>query len=596
MTGLIDNNRAIRRWTSLFSYSIVLSLRTVGETMPDIVMKSVQTQGLGFAPILRQYFERCRINTIIDENVPLDPRRKVLTHGEASVAMITGILFQVLQLYRICRFASDRNVLNVIMPHIAHNEYFDDRLADTLDYIYKYGIGNVEMLITRQMIHEFNIKTDICHNDTTSASVYGDCNNNKTPDSIRINYGKSKKHRQDLKQFVWSLSVSSDSAFPLFQQAYSGNTADVNTYVEQWVNLIDLLDRRDFLYVADSKLITKENMAHIHDNEGWFIAPAPMYESYKTVFHTALDQHDTELLIPYKKQTNRGFEVPINISHNEKEYTFRMIILYDHGLFAIKSHGLHDRIKKTNEAFAELMSKLNKYTLKTREAIQQASNSILKKYQTTDFFDYIITNEPTITYKNKKQGRPIKGHAHDKVEVVTDRFSIQVNFREAALQDALYRCGYYPLITNKPKEELTVDAAMLAYKNQYKIEHTNRRAKSGYKLEPVYLHTPERIEAFLLLFKIALQLIALMERTARNNIQARDKGLDNFMPNRKDVRNPRAEYMLKEFEYVVSGQMLLPDGKTCGFVSELTPLQKDILEIMEVPSDRFCYEELFDTS
>lgn len=137
---------------------------------------------------------------------------------------------------------------------------------------------------------------------------------------------------------------------------------------------------------------------------------------------------------------------------------------------------------------------------------------------------------------------------------------------------------------------------MLAYKNQYKIEHTNRRAKSGYKLEPVYLHTPERIEAFLLLFKIALQLIALMERTARNNIQARDKGLDNFMPNRKDVRNPRAEYMLKEFEYVVSGQMLLPDGKTCGFVSELTPLQKDILEIMEVPSDRFCYEQLFDTS
>jgi hypothetical protein len=32
------------------------------------------------------------------------------------------------------------------------------------------------MLLTRQMIYEFSIKNDICHNDTTSASVYGEYN------------------------------------------------------------------------------------------------------------------------------------------------------------------------------------------------------------------------------------------------------------------------------------------------------------------------------------------------------------------------------------------------------------------------------------
>ena len=70
--------------------------------MPDVIMKSVQTERVGFAPILRCYLDRCRIQQIIDDNVPLDPRRKVLSHGEACVAMITGILFQVLQLYRLC--------------------------------------------------------------------------------------------------------------------------------------------------------------------------------------------------------------------------------------------------------------------------------------------------------------------------------------------------------------------------------------------------------------------------------------------------------------------------------------------------------------
>ncbi len=141
---------------------------------------------------------------------------------------------------------------------------------------------------------------------------------------------------------------------------------------------------------------------------------------------------------------------------------------------------------------------------------------------------------------------------------------------------------------------MSIEDAMMAHKDQYKSEHINRRAKSGFKLEPVYIHTPKRIEAYLFLFKIALQLVILIERTARNNVQVRDKGLDDFMPNRKDVRNPRAEYMLKAFEYVVQGQMVLPDGKTCGFVSELTPLQRDILKILEIPSRCFSYDYLFE--
>ena len=84
--------------------------------MAKNIIKSVETKGVGFSPILRFYFEKCNIAQIIDENVPLDPKRKVLTHGQASVAMITGILFQALQLYRLCKFASDRTALSVILP------------------------------------------------------------------------------------------------------------------------------------------------------------------------------------------------------------------------------------------------------------------------------------------------------------------------------------------------------------------------------------------------------------------------------------------------------------------------------------------------
>jgi transposase len=564
--------------------------------MKTPVIKNVQTQTVGFAPILRYYFDQCGIAKIIDDHVELDPRRKILTHGQAAVAMITAILFQVMQLYRICKFASEKTVLKVLLPQIEAEQYFDDRLADTLDGLFGYGLGDLDMLITGNMIDVFNIENQRCHNDTTSVSMYGDADNNKTEQSIQITYGHSKKHRKDLKQFVWSMTVSSDHAFPLFQQAYSGNTADVTTYVEQWQRLIDLIGRRDFLYVADSKLICHQTMAHIHDNHGFFVAPAPMYESYKKVFEDALDNHDRQWLIEYKQRFNRGFEVPMDFKYEDKDYRLRMIILFDHGLLARKQKTLQNRIDKTQKAFEQISTKLNRYKLKNYDAIDKACSAILKKHHTKAFFNYRIINEPITTYKNKHRGRPSKKVKPEQVAVVEDHFKLELILDQNALDHALSRCGYYPLLTNQSQEQLSIEDAMLAHKKQYKSEHTFRRAKGPYSIEPVYLHTPERIEAFLLLFKIALQMVVLIERTARKNIRERDYGLDNFMPNRVDVRNPRSEYMLKEFEDIVKGEMPLPDGNTYGFVSELNTLQRDILSVLEVPLNYYEYQYLFDSS
>jgi len=564
--------------------------------MPKPVINQVHTKPVGFAPILAHYFDQCGIVDIVDAHVPTDPRRKVLTHGQACIAMITGILFQAMQLYRICQFARETTVLDALLPGIAPHDYFDDRLADTLDALYDFGLGNLEAMLTSNMIEAFDINTDICHNDTTCAFMYGDADKRRSDRGITITFGYSKQYRKDLKQLVWSLSVSSDSAFPLFQQAYSGNTADVDTYVEQWHHLIDLLGKRDFLFVGDSKVASRQNMAHIHDHQGFFISPLPMYASYEKALTDALDQHDREVLIPYKERINRGFEVPLVVNHEDTAYPFRMIVLFDHGLFHRKRKSLDQRIEKTRSAFDELSSRLNAYRLKEEAAIDKACQAILKKYKTGDVFEYTLYNEPLVTYKNSKRGRPSATLPLEKVPVITDRFRIDLRFNQSAYDQAISRAGYYPLVTNQPASKLSIKDAMMANKNQYKVEHAYRRSKSGYQLEPIYLHTPERIETYLFLFKIALQVIVLIERAARKNIQARDKGLEDFMPNRKDYRTPKAEYLLQKFEHVVSGNMRLPDGENYGFVSELTELQSDILAILDVPKHCYSYEYLFDSS
>ena len=94
-----------------------------------------------------------------------------------------------------------------------------------------------------------------------------------------------------------------------------------------------------------------------------------MYPVYADLFATALKEHEQEQLIAYKDRFNRGFEVPFTFCHEQKPYTFRMIVLFDRNLCHRKQATLERRIEKTNTEFAQLCGKLNKYKLKERDRI-----------------------------------------------------------------------------------------------------------------------------------------------------------------------------------------------------------------------------------
>ena len=270
-----------------------------------------------------------------------------------------------------------------------------------------------------------------------------------------------------------------------------------------------------------------------------------------------------------------------------------MIILFDHGLCARTQQTLNRHVENTRSQFDKLALKLNTYHLKNREGIEKACQSILRKNNSQDFFNFEIHNEPVITYKNRRRGRSSK-NGDEKVAVTTDHFTVRLIFHQEHFDKALWRCGYYPLITNK--NDISYEEAMQSHKDQYKNEHTNRRAKSSLDLEPIYLQTPKRIEAMLFLFKITLQMAVLIERSAREKIKARDKGLDNFLPNRNNVKNPTTENLLAEFKDVVKGIIELPSGETFGFVSKLTDIQKDILAVLGIPQHYFNYAYLFNST
>ena len=118
-----------------------------------------------------------------------------------------------------------------------------------------------------EFVKEFNIAVQRIHNDSTTLKACGKYAG-KTKSGFELKTGHSKDHRPDLKQLVYSLSICGDGAVPVHQKTYPGNRTDDTTHIETWNTLQKITGCPDFLYVADSKLCTDEQLSYIVNQGG----------------------------------------------------------------------------------------------------------------------------------------------------------------------------------------------------------------------------------------------------------------------------------------------------------------------------------------
>src|SRR5674476_826215 len=156
----------------------------------------------------------------------------------------------------------------------------DDRVARALDALFDADRASLLTSVMLRAIKEFSVDTSQLHNDSTSISVHGayhDADGTARAGKATpvITHGHSKDHRPDLKQLVWILTVSADGAVPIAYRLADGNTVDDPTHIPTWHGLVALLGRVDFLYVADSKLCSRQAMGHIAGRGGRFVTVMP---------------------------------------------------------------------------------------------------------------------------------------------------------------------------------------------------------------------------------------------------------------------------------------------------------------------------------
>ncbi len=459
----------------------------------------------------------------------------------------------------------------------------DDRIGRALARFYDSRHRDVFFRLALRVIKVFQLDCSRIHLDTTSVTFAG-----KYPGWSAqewLTYGINKDHRPDLKQLVLGLAVTADGAVPISHRVYSGNQTDDRLHPASHTALQKLLKRTDFIYVADCKLATAENLRKIDFWNGLFVSVMPRTWKEDEQFRTRVRQGKVQWKHLLSRRNNRKPDSQLDRYYlaqgdynSHQGYQLHWIRSMQKAEQDVDTR--NRRIERALEELRSIQTKLNTYNLKQRKQIVQRIDSILKEAQCEQRIQYEV--HATREYKRayQKKGRPTK----DTPQKLTwkEVYSISFGINKDAVEQEAKTDGVFPLITNLDPKEYSAKKVLEIYKFQPFLEKRFSQIKTYHEIAPMYLKNGKRVVAFLHIHVMALMVAALIERKLR--MAMREQGLPSIpiYPENRSCKSPTIFDIVRLFRNVERYEVITGD-ETTVFPAQLTKTQKQVLELLDVP-------------
>jgi transposase len=528
-------------------------------------------------PMVKHFMDELDLFNLFKKYVSAAPD-SLADHAESLCILTANIICDNKPLYKVKEWLSNYSD-GIVDEPIEANLFNDDRLARALSALFNADRHSLMTEVSCNSISVHKLLTDEIHNDSTTITFIGNYKN-PAPDAVKLKHGHNKDFRPDCKQLVFGLNITSDGHVPLSYKLFDGNTSDDVTHIPNWNGLRTLLEKEDFIYVADCKLCCHKNLTHIAQNGGFFITIVPKDRKEVKQFLKQLKSNDIEFKDAYQVESSRK-KGKLNIFKTyEADRTkkgFRIIWVHSSSKQEDDQVRRQKKIDKAMVALKELSSKLNAYHLKTKKEIKAAVNSICKGIK--EFLDVkIITERKQIKVKISP-GRPsLKSVYKNKWEF---KYSIQWELNKQALLEASKTDGIFPLITNTALEACDV---LKKYKSQPFLEKRLYTKKTVLEVAPVFLKKEKRIEAILFLYFVALIIVSLIERKIRMNMAKANIEKLPILPQAMNSKKPTWNNIRYFFRNVHYSEIIRDGVCIQSMVKGLSDLHKQINRLLDVPS------------
>lgn len=559
-------------------------------TDPQLDELSLRAREVGALPVIQHFCARLCLEELLEQYVPERKlgRRSKVPHSQALVVMITNILLSREPLYAVPSWLSRRAVEHVgLRPDQV--ELNDDRIGRALDRLYELEPASLMTALVVRAVREFDIELSQVHSDTTTVTFSGAYEGQKDKEALKdpplITFGFNKDHRPDLKQLVYSLAVSADGAVPVHYKTYDGNTTDDKTHIETWNTIHDIAGGPRFLYVADSKLCTRENMSYIAERGGTFVTVLPRSRQEDDAFRTHVQQHPVDWQEVRREKNPRGEDKPDAVyeAFEAKERSaegYRVVWYRSSVKRDLDAKRRKKRIGRARMRLENLEARTGAHRFRSVESARKAAAEVLQDEGAQRWLQVEVLEDIAENYKQTAPGRPGKHTTYRKLETPIIRFDVN-EIGETIKADA--RCdGLFAMVSNH--ETMSPKELLNAYKYQPFLEKRNEQLKSVLAVAPVFLKKPERVAALLFLYFIAVLIFALVEREVRQQMAKRGiESLPLYFEERA-CKSPTADAVLRALEGLRRSELLDPSGKVVKtFHDPVPPVAAQILELLQVP-------------
>src|SRR5262245_15450728 len=541
----------------------------------------VQTQVIGALPVIQALFDRLDLADTIDQVVPWQGEVPL---GTLTEILVANRLLGPKPLYRLGQWAAQAGLTDFYQ--LGPEQLNDDLFGRALERLAEHA-PDAEAALALRAVREFDLDLAQVQYDVTTAELIGAYQGYAEPPAgqqdqpaaapdyqpPQPSYGRSKSGRKNLKQVQLGLDVLGDGAVPVGHTVLNGNTAEVTTHQANLKRLKEVLPCSKFLLITDSKGDTPDNLLRVQAEGCFFLCTGAFtpqlqqrYLRLQDKMHRiAYHPKSQEQLPPQERDEYRAHEVEEllvgQVDGQQVRLRYRLIFVFSQARARQQSQTRERHVGKIRAEFEKVQRNLNKYKLKTQQAIVARLEKAKARYAEGALFRYELGGQE-------------------------GQFQLSWRLAEQELLQWKELEGVYVLKTNHSRSKHPVAEVLRRYKEQANVERRISHIKGPLAVTPAYLENPKRIAGLLAVVVWALLVMTLLERQVRRGLGG--KPMLGLYPEGRPCGAPSGPSILGCFAGLCVVVFLGPDGRRQ--LAQLTELQRRLLDLLGIlETDLRCY-------
>jgi len=570
---------------------------------------NITTERVDDFPLLLEVMQRLGLPGIIDNHLKRHGLQQGLSWGWIATIWLAHILCQSnhrKQPVQSWVRQAQETIERITGMRVKELDFTDDRLTLLLRRLSKPEIWQaIESELGRSILRVYELQPERVRLDASTVSGY-----HASGEDTLFQYGHSKDD-PSLAQVKVMVAALDPLGLPLVTQVVAGNQADDPLYVPAVERVLQIIDGVGLLFVGDSKMSALAIRAHIYHLGQHYLCPLAQTgntaEEMSAWIQAANDgQHALQTIEVENDQGERkllaeGYEferrVEAEIGGEVQEWTERVLVVRSESYRKVLRQGLENRLKRATEELLALTPApgRGKRQFQDETELGEAAAAILKAHDVAGLLSY--TFERQEEHHTKYVGRGRGGPERPKQEIVTVRYQMTTITRQEETITALQKTfGWRAYATDVPAEQLSLEQAVLTYRDEWLIERGFHRLKGvPLSLSPLFVKRDDQVVGLTNLLSLAVRFLTLIEFVVRRKLKQNQEKLVGLIANnpKKGIDNPTTERLLKMFDNITLTIVHLP-SQTVRHIPSLTAVQTRILELLGLSSE--VYTRLADNS